>query len=64
MFAKAGEMMNIKGIRTTTIMSQSEFANYFNIPVKTIQKWERNGSNPPPYISEMMMQILKLEKQQ
>jgi DNA-binding transcriptional regulator YiaG len=43
-------------------MSQSEFANYFGIPVRTIQKWERNGSVPPEYIPKMMQRILELEK--
>ncbi|MBE5965770.1 MAG: helix-turn-helix domain-containing protein [Lachnospiraceae bacterium] len=54
--------MNVKKIRATTDMSQSEFANYFGIPVRTIQKWERNGSVPPEYIPKMMQRILELEK--
>jgi DNA-binding transcriptional regulator YiaG len=54
--------MSVKKIRATTDMSQSEFANYFGIPVRTIQKWERNGSVPPEYIPKMMQRILELEK--
>lgn len=53
--------MNIKNIRTTTNMSQSEFAEYFGIPVRTIQKWERDGSVPPEYIPKMIERILELE---
>lgn len=45
-----------------TNMNQSEFAEYFGIPIRTIQKWERNGSVPPEYIPKMMERILELEK--
>lgn len=54
--------MNIKNIRKTTNMSQREFAEYFGIPIRTIQKWERNGSVPPEYIPKMIEKILELEK--
>lgn len=53
--------MTIKEIRSSTGMSQSKFADYFDIPVRTIQKWERNGSVPPEYIPKMMERILYLE---
>lgn len=52
---------NIKKIREKTGMSQSQFASYFKIPVKTIQKWEANGSTPPSYIPYMISRILELE---
>ena len=54
--------MNIKNIRKNTNMSQREFAEYFGIPIRTIQKWERNGSVPPEYIPKMIEKILELEK--
>lgn len=54
--------MNIQQLRKYTNMSQSEFATYFGIPVRTIQKWERNGSVPPEYIPKMIERILELEK--
>lgn len=53
--------MNIKELRQRTGLSQSQFADYFEIPVRTIQKWERNGSTPPEYIPKMMERILDLE---
>lgn len=54
--------MNIQQLRKHADMSQSEFATYFGIPVRTIQKWERNGSVPPEYIPKMIERILELEK--
>lgn len=42
-------------------LTQSKFAEYFGIPVRTIQKWERNGSVPPEYIPKMMERILDSE---
>lgn len=54
--------MNVKNIRKNTNMSQREFAEYFGIPIRTIQKWERNGSVPPEYIPKMIEKILELEK--
>ena len=53
--------MNIKELRQRTGLSQSQFADYFEIPVRTIQKWERNGSTPPEYTPKMMERILDLE---
>ena len=53
--------MTVKELRASTGMSQSKFAAYFGIPVRTIQKWERNGSTPPEYIASMMKRILDNE---
>lgn len=51
----------IKKIRLTTGMSQSVFAKYFSIPLATLQDWEHKRRNPPIYIPNMMLRILKLE---
>ena len=47
-------VMNIKEIRKKSKLTQKEFALKYNIPVRTIQKWERNGSNPPDYVIELI----------
>ena len=44
----------IKKIRTSMKLSQSQFATRFNIPVKTLQGWERGTSNPAPYLIELI----------
>ena len=55
--------MTIKQLREKTGLSQSGFAYIFGIPVRTIQKWERNGSTPAPYIPAMINRIMCLEEE-
>lgn len=42
-------------------MSQKAFAEYFNIPVRTLQDWEANKRVPPVYVTELIK--YKLEKE-
>ncbi|MCI6676015.1 MAG: helix-turn-helix domain-containing protein [Clostridiales bacterium] len=53
--------MNIKELRKSTGMSQSKFAAYFGVPVRSIQEWEQERKSPPNYVSAMMERIWKLE---
>jgi len=53
--------MDIKELRALTGMTQKQFADYFEIPVKTIQKWE-NGGKAPEYITKMMLKIIQHDK--
>ena len=43
-------------------MSQSEFARYFGIPLKTLQAWEQGSRAPSPYVVCMMQSILRLDR--
>ena len=58
----------IKALRTTTGMSQREFASHFCIPTRTLQEWEQKGEKqawkryPPRYVVYMIERILKFEK--
>lgn len=54
--------MTVNELRKRMKLSQSKFARYFEIPVQTLQKWERGGSVPVPYIPKMMKRILDLEE--
>ena len=51
--------MDIKDLRTSTGMSQSQFAAYFDIPVRTLQKWETGEHKPAKYLVEMIKTILE-----
>lgn len=53
--------VSIAEIRKTTGMSQSAFAKFFDIPVRTLQDWEQERRVPPPYVPGMMLRILKHE---
>lgn len=44
-------------------LSQSKFAEYFEMPTRTIQKWEIGQAKPPKYIPKMMNRILDLEEE-
>lgn len=53
--------MTIKELRQQTGLTQAEFANKFNIPVKSLQNWEIGRTAPPVYIPEMIETILTFE---
>ena len=44
----------IKELRESAGMTQKEFGEYLNIPVRTIQDWERGRRNPPGYVKELI----------
>lgn len=54
--------MKIKDIRTTTGLSQSQFASLFGMSIKTLQAWEQGRQSPPEYVSNMIERILQLTK--
>ncbi len=54
----------IKDIRKKIGMTQEEFSNYFDIPIRTIQNWETNSDSrrePPSYLIELIVYKLKKE---
>ena len=55
------EVKSIKAMRAETGMSQSQFAKFFDIPVRSIQEWEQERKAPAPYVPKMMERILNNE---
>ena len=53
--------LDVKELRQSTGMSQSKLAEYFGIPVRTLQDWEQGKRRPPEYIPKMMQRLLKAE---
>lgn len=53
--------MTIKELRAVTGMSQSQFADYLEIPVKTIQSWESGIRKPPVYINKLIERVITTE---
>lgn len=51
----------MKEFRLQTGLSQKEFAEYFDIPFRTLQEWEQGRRTPPDYILKMMKRIWRLE---
>ena len=53
--------MNIKELRLATGMTQTAFAKYFEIPLRTVQDWEAGKRKPLDYLVNLMH--YKLEKE-
>lgn len=52
----------IKELRLMSKMTQKEFANFLNLPLRTIENWETEIRNPKSYIIELIEYKLKNEK--
>lgn len=48
--------------RTQTGLNRREFADYFGIPYRTVQDWERGIRNMPAYVLRLMIYRLEMEK--
>lgn len=53
--------MTIKEIRNKTGMTQKNFSEYFGIPKRTLEDWERGISKCPEYLKKLIE--YKLEKE-
>lgn len=54
--------MTIKELRLQTGLSQTAFAKYFEIPLRTVQDWEQDKRKPPEYLVKLMAEKLKMNK--
>ena len=53
--------MTIKELRSMTGMSQSDFAEYLEIPIKSIQNWEQGARKCPDYVAALIEFRIKAE---
>lgn len=53
--------MDFKKLRQLSGMTQKAFSDYFCIPKRTIEEWDRGGRKCPNYLLELM--LYKLEKE-
>ena len=49
-----GEKMTIKEIRTMTGLTQKAFAEFYEIPKRTLEDWEAGRRTPAPYIVKLL----------
>ena len=49
-------------IRKRTGMNRREFAEYFNIPYRTVQDWELGNRQMPDYLFRLMEYKIRMEK--
>ena len=51
-----------KKIRESTGMNRKEFAEYLNIPYRTMQDWELGNSQVPEYVLRLVAYKVMIEK--
>ena len=51
--------MNIKNLRKCTGLTQTQFGNQYNIPLRTIQHWENGTRKPADYIVHLLERVVK-----
>ena len=54
-------IVTIKDMRFGLGLTQKEFAKRFNIPVRTLQKWEQGSARPPIYVPQLIQRVIELE---
>lgn len=54
-------MTNIKDLRQATGFTQKKFSEYFEIPQRTLEKWEAGRSEPTDYLVKLMEYKLRNE---
>lgn len=52
----------IRIIREQTELNRKEFAEYFGIPLRTIEEWEAGRRTPPEYVPRLMEYRIKYEE--
>ena len=53
--------MTIQELREKTGLTQSKFAEYFGLPLRTVQEWEQGRRKPPDYIPKLLERIWNAE---
>lgn len=49
-------------LRTSTGMNRRQFAEYFDIPYRTMQDWELGNRKMPEYLFRLMEYKVRMEK--
>ena len=53
--------MTVNELRSLSGMTRPKFAEYFNIPYRTLQDWELGNRHCPEYLLELIEYKLKKE---
>jgi DNA-binding transcriptional regulator YiaG len=53
--------MEFKDLRRESGMTQQQYADYFGIPKRTIEEWERGSRKCTKYLLDLMIYKLKNE---
>lgn len=55
-------MVDVKGLRVRYKLTRAQFAELFNIPVRTVQSWELGERACPLWVFQMMEELLEFYK--
>lgn len=55
------QVLTIKQLRTLCSMTQQEFANFLQIPKRTIGNWETGTRKAPDYVRRLIEYMLRNE---
>ena len=55
-------MVDVKGLRERYNLTRVQFAELFNIPVRTVQSWELGERACPLWVFQMMEELLNFYK--
>lgn len=50
-------------LRKSTGMNRREFADYFEIPYRTVQEWELGNRKMPNYLLRLMVYKIRIERE-
>ncbi len=53
----------IRALRTETGLSRKQFAEHFQIPLRTVEEWEAGRRKPPEYIPRLIKYQIMYEQQ-
>lgn len=53
------EWLTLQEIRLKLGMTQRAFAEYFEIPLRTLERWESGRSNPPEYVVHLVEYVAR-----
>lgn len=59
---KVEDINNVRELREHLNMSQSEFAEYFGVSLRSVQSWEQRQRNVPLYVFEAFKKIVMYEE--
>ena len=51
----------VKSLRKETGKTQKVFAEYYEIPLRTLEDWERGISHPPEYVLRLLEYKIRME---
>lgn len=59
---KKAKKYTIKELRGLLGMSQKQFANWYRIPIKSLQNWETGRRKPPGYVMVLLVRAVLEDK--